>query len=113
MTRHAMNTPTLSSKAREVAMLRPYRSKPAATVLESPTLTFRLTAFPVMPRSITSLSSGVTLFRSSASIRWMGLRPTTPRSVPPSASTSTRMPGRMAASTPPKAAMDRKPSSET
>ncbi len=58
---------------------------------------------------MTSLSSGVTFLRSSGSMRWMGLRPTTPRSgsTDSEACTSTRMPGSTAASTPPTEATDR------
>ena len=95
-------------------MFLPKRSKPTPKVMTSPTMTSFFTRFAGMPRSMTSLSMGVTFLRSSGSMRWMGLRPTTPRSGSKEfdACASTRMPGRMAASTPPTDDTDRKPSSE-
>ena len=87
----------------------PKRSKPTPNVMTSPTRTSLRTFFPGSPKSMTSLSSGVTFLRSSGSMRWMGLRPTTPRSgsADSEACTSTRMPGSTAASTPPTEATDR------
>ena len=79
-TRAAIHTPALSSKARETAMFLPKRSKPTPNVMTSPTMTSFFTRLAGRPRSMTSLSMGVTLLRSSGSMRWMGLRPTTPRS---------------------------------
>ena len=112
ITRQAIHTPHLSSKHFDTAIPSPKRSKPTPKVMGSPTDTSFFTRLGFMPRSITSDESGVTFLRSSSSMRWMGLRPTTPRSTPLAVCTSTRMPGRMAASTPPSEATDRKPSSE-
>ena len=112
MTRQAIHTPHLSSKHFETAMSSPNRSNPTPNVMGSPTRTSFFTRLGFMPKSITREESGVTVLRSSGSMRWMGLRPTMPRRVPEAVCTSTRMPGRMAASTPPKEATERKPSSE-
>ena len=57
-----------------------------------------------------SFSSLVTFLRSSSSMRWIGLRPMTPSSVPFFVCTRTRIPGRIAASTPPIAEKAMKPS---
>ena len=93
----------------------PKRSKPTPNVMTSPTFTRRLTFLAGRPMSMTRSDRGVTLSRSPAEMRWIGLRPTMPRKgcSAPEACTSTRSPGKMAESTPPMAATDKNPSSET
>ena len=91
-------------------MSSPKVSRPTSKVMGSPMRTRCFTSSAGKPKSMKSFSSLVTFLRSSSSMRWMGLRPMMPRSSPLEVCSRTRMPGRIAASTPPMAAKAMKPS---
>ncbi len=110
----ATYTPRRLSSAREAR--RPFGSSSgsAAITIWSPTATSERASSPSFaPMSTWRSFSRIAFFRSSASVRWGGLRPTTPGTIPSRVCTSTRCPTSTWGSQPPDWTTWRKPLSLT